>query len=191
MSIRIKSILISITLMVFTVMFLSCVTSQEIIISYPENANWNFIYYDASGINLGDGKAIITVDKKDYTFTISLTESAFGDTAEFKGSLDPIDNQKDIITFKGVGKWFLGEDYYFEGAFNKDFTSILDGSVAYSVEIEEDVQDYLSTLRTYRVGLNTYNNLTQEEKQSTEEPVKPVSETFNGSLFTLEASSSN
>jgi hypothetical protein len=145
--------------MISAMMFSSCVTSQEIIISYPENANWNFIYYDASGVNLGDGKAMITVDKEDYTFTISLTESAFGDTAEFKGTID--------------------------------FTAILDGSVAYSVEIEEDVQDYLSTLRTYRVRLNTYNNLTQEEKQSTEEPVKPVSEAFNGSLFTLEASSSN
>ncbi len=109
--------------MISAMMFSSCVTSQEIIISYPENANWNFIYYDASGVNLGDGKAMITVDKEDYTFTISLTESAFGDTAEFKGTID--------------------------------FTAILDGSVAYSVELEEDVQDILSTLITYREELNT------------------------------------
>lgn len=181
-----RRVLIMILIIVSMAMFLACVTSQEIIISYPENAGWNFNYYDSSNTNLGDGKANITVNKDNNSFTITLTESAFGDTASFNGVLEPI-KRGYPTSFKGEGEWFLGERFNIEGTFNKDFTAIIDGSVAYSVSLGKDIQGLLAEFRSYREDLIVYNQLSSAEKESTETPAKPTNEAYMGSIFTLKA----
>ncbi len=167
----------------------SCITSQEIVIDYPEDANWVFSYFDAGGIHIGDGKAQIEFESTENKFILTLTEEAFGDTATINGIIGEYNQDTNSYYFTGDGEWFLGEKFKYIGEFNSDFTVIYDGSVAYSDTIELDKLEFIiDKLENYRKEFIQYQNLSNEEKEETNQPQKPVlDEEYMSLIYTWEA----
>lgn len=167
-------------------MLFNCATSYEVVVTYPEDADWDFYYYDSLGEYLNGGKASITFNNEADAFTLSLMEGSFGDSAEFVGNISS--NGKDAInTFSGEGLWFMGKEYMFKGSFNRDFTRIHKGSVAYSKEIEVRAEAYINELDEYRVALVNYNSLPVKDRTVENKPMMPVNDDLYGEIFVLEA----
>jgi hypothetical protein len=168
-----KFIFIIIILIFISISF--CITSQEIVIEYPEDADWTFSYFDAGGIHIGDGKAQIEFNAEEKKFNITLTEEAFGDTALIKGTIGEYNQETDTYNFTGEGEWFLGENFKYIGEFNSDFNVIYNGSIAYSISLDqEELQTILKKMEKYRNDIIQFQKLSKEEQDNTPQPEKPV-----------------
>jgi hypothetical protein len=181
--------LILILTVILTLAFISCITSQEIVIEYPDNANWTFAYYDSAGVYIGDGKGELQFMEDEKKFNFIITESAFGDKATITGYIGEYNEDTDTFNFSGNGEWFLGEKFNYEGEFNAVFTRIVNGSIAYSSEISpDDVKTISDKMETYRNQLIQYQNLNEDEKANTNKPEKPkLNEEFVSLVYTWEA----
>jgi hypothetical protein len=181
--------LILILAVILTLAFLSCITSQEIVIEYPDNADWTFSYYDTAGIYIGDGKGELQFMEDEKKFNFIITESAFGDKATITGYIGEYNEDTGTFNFYGNGEWFLGEKFNYEGEFNAEFTSILDGSLAYSSEISpDDVKTVSEKMDSYRNELIQYQKLSEKEKENTNQPEKPqLNDELMSLVYTWEA----
>lgn len=181
--------LILILAVILTLAFLSCIISQEIVIEYPDNADWTFSYYDTAGIYIGDGKGELQFMEDEKKFNFIITESAFGDKATITGYIGEYNEDTGTFNFYGNGEWFLGEKFNYEGEFNAEFTSILDGSLAYSSEISpDDVKTVSEKMDSYRNELIQYQKLSEKEKENTNQPEKPqLNDELMSLVYTWEA----
>ncbi len=173
-----KKIYILCLILVSIVLF-SCVHSEEIVVTFPQNADWQFEYFDSLGISIGGGVAIIDYNFDVSSFTMTLTESSFGDKAVINGFIDSSYYESDFIPFTAEGKWFQGQDFVIEGHFKTDseYTEIYDGTIAYSKDIEKDEKEKISNdFKNYRIALIENNNAE-----------KPIYEKYLDKLYTLKA----
>ncbi|MFW5800322.1 MAG: hypothetical protein ACOCV8_05870 [Spirochaetota bacterium] len=181
-----------ISILLISLFILSCVTSEEIIISYPEEADWHFEYYDAIGEYIGEGKAVMEYDSDTNQFIFTIKESVFGDEAVINGQImnEEITEDTDLLSFNGTGNWFMQDNFAFTGTFElseNSPTKIYDGSAAYSQDIKNEISDLLKELKTYREEIIKYENLQQEGKNIKEVPEKPKAEKYMSKLFTFKA----
>lgn len=181
--------LILLVIFVFLI-FISCAISEEIIVTLPEEANWQFEYFDSLGAVLGDGKAEVKFYENTediINFSLKITESVFGDIATITGYIEVVENENNMLPFKGIGKWFLGEEFYFEGDFNTTLTKIYDGSIAYSKDIKTNISKLLEDYKAYRMEKWKYDCLSDSEKMNTQEPIRPAAKGFMDKIYSWNA----
>ena len=131
-----------------------CPISQEIKVKFPKDANWHFDYNDAVGEYLGFGKAEFSVDMNEGSFTMTITENAFGDKAVMRGWLIDSADTVGRIPFEARGKWFDGEDYRMEGAFNDRLTGTLNCAIACKESIYERIDGLRIDFEACRVQVS-------------------------------------
>lgn len=181
---------ISISILILIVLiFTSCsdiFKRREVV--FPDNADWNFKYYDCFGIELWSGKASMKYNQDDSSFKLKLMEGVFGEEATITGTVSSLDEITNTYPFTGEGKWFDSEeDYRFVGRFNSDFTEIYDGAVVYSTGIETEIEELLLKMEEYRLEVIEYNMLTPDEKDKINYPEKPTPDYYLSNFFTWES----
>jgi len=108
-----------------------CAVSQEIVVEFPQDADWHFEYYDTLGERIGFGKALVAFGEKRETFKMTVTENAFGDQAALTGTVLWEEATGQALPFRADGVWFSGEEFRFEGAFNRTLTGVSGCAVGY------------------------------------------------------------
>ncbi len=112
-----------------------CPRSQPITVEFPANADWEFEYFDASGEQLGFGRAVVGVDADGHGFTMNITENAFGDRAVIHGMIHDEATEAGI-PFTARGNWFMGEPYRFSGNMRTDLTGMNGCALAYPEDMD-------------------------------------------------------
>ena len=168
----------------------SCAVSQPIVVVFPSEADWHFEYSDAMGVHLGFGKAQVGFYQDGGSFTINVTESAFGDTARLSGDLSAIGSEgqalplQGSLPFRARGTWFTGERFVFEGAFDRQLSRILDCSVAYLDSHDCTIAAFARSLEEVRRQMATQSS---PRRQKTCAAVRSLGEDYLEQVFTWQA----
>ena len=118
------------TVLAFALFIDGCVISQRIIVKFPDDADWRVDYFDAAGEYLGFGKATVTFNQEERSFSMSIVENAFGDTAKIDGVVEAVEAGANLVPFSGKGRWFSEESFHFEGDFDSNMSRIYGCSLA-------------------------------------------------------------